>query len=266
MPDQKQPLSPLWIVLYLTLHLLWQQFFATRGGYVILPFSFLTIFVLIGSRRGFHETVEQLFGRWLPTRADLSIGAAFIMATVALRLLAGRCFGISAERREFQAVVDLVAVAPVDEELIFRGLFLGILLVRLPRHPWVAVFWSAAIFLGLHSYAGDDVPAIAGVFSLGLLCGSAYATTRCVPLCIVCHSVYNGLTWWTDSPRIMTLSAVLQGLGFFVFGGAAIAWLLRLYIRKKRCGGTAQQNGAGNRSQPVEPPPSQTPWLAGSGG
>lgn len=179
-------------------------------------------------------TGERLIGRWLPERGDLPIAIAFILATFVLRLLIGRCFGLTPAPKQLAMVADLSVWAPLSEELICRGLFLGILLAHLPRQPWAAVIWSAAIFLGFHSYAGDDVPAVVSVFTLGLLCGSAYATTRCVPLCIACHALYNSLTWWVDAPRIMTLSAVLWGLGLFVFGAAIIGWLLKIFITRQR--------------------------------
>ena len=228
---------------------------------MLVPCSFLTLFVVRGIRRDWNETIEQLFGRLLPRRADMPIALGFVLAAVALRLLLGRCFGLSPEPRNAGVMLDLLVLAPIDEELIFRGMFLGILLARFPRHPGAAVIWSAAIFLGLHGYAGDDVPAVAGVFSLGLLCGSAYVATRCVPVCIACHALYNTLTWWADTPRIMTLSSVLWGLGGFLLGATAIAWALHFFIKRKRCG-----SGAVNGIQSIESSPNETPSPAELGG
>jgi membrane protease YdiL (CAAX protease family) len=263
MPDQRRPFSPLWIVLYFTLHLLWRQFFpgsfSPSGGYLILPFSFLILLGLTAGSRGFGGTIEQIVGRWWPEGTDLSISVAFILAAVTLRVLLNWCFDFSGESRNPAVVADLAVLAPLNEELIFRGLFLGILLAYLPHRPRVAVIWSAAIFLGFHSYAGDNVPAIAGVFSLGLLCGSAFAITWCVPLCIACHALYNILGWWTDSSRIMTPSSIRWGLGFFVFGITVMAWLLQFFIKRQQWRTNAQPSGAANGSQPIEASPTQTP-------
>src|SRR5882762_3345516 len=192
MADRTKRSSPLWIVLYLTVLLLWRQFFPDTfypsGTYLILPFSFLALFIVVGLAHGqLAGTVRHVVGRWLPTRADLPIGVGFVLATLLLRRLLSRCFSVTPEPKQCAVVADLAVLAPLNEELIFRGIFLRILLARLPRARWIAVVWSAAIFLGSHLIAGSDVPAVAGVFSLGLLCGGAYAATRCVPLCVACH-------------------------------------------------------------------------------
>src|ERR1041385_1507340 len=194
-PNRRNSLSPLWIVLYITLHLLWRQFFPS-GLYLILPFSFLALFILVFVARGQSPGIsEHLIGRWLPRRADWPIGCGFIVGAGVLRLLLRWCFEVTPESKQLAVVADRAVFAPFNEELIFRGLFLGILLARLPRARPVAIGWSAAIFLSFHSIPGVDVPAILGILSLGLLCGAAYATTRCVPLCIVCHALFNVLQW-----------------------------------------------------------------------
>lgn len=246
MCDRAKSPSPLWIVLYLTLNLLWGQFFPNgffpSGPYLILPFSFLALFIIVGIARGqLAGTVKHLIGRWLPRRADLPIAVAFVMAALLVRVLLSRCFGLTPQPRQLPVVADLAALAPVNEELIFRGLFLGILLAWLPRARWVAVAWSAAIFLGFHSIAGGDVPEVALVFSFGLLSGAAYVATRCVPLCVACHVLFNVLTWCTDRPRDMDLPDVLLGLAFFVSGFAVIGWLLRVFIRRRRSAAAPNQ-------------------------
>src|SRR2546430_5274739 len=86
-PEGTKPLSPLWIVLYLTLHLLWRQFFAggffPSGPYLILPFSFLALFILVFVARGQSPAIaEHLIGRWLPRRADWPVAVAFIVAAI----------------------------------------------------------------------------------------------------------------------------------------------------------------------------------------
>ena len=241
MSNQQNPPSVLWIVLYVTLHLLWLKFLP-GAVYAILPFSFAVLFVLTRIGRGhLPGTVEHLIGRWLPERSDLPIAMAFILATLVLRVLVGRCFGVTPAPKQLTVVADLSVLAPLSEELICRGLFLGILLAQLPRHQLGAVIWSAVIFLGLHSYAGSNVPAVAGVLSLGLLCGATYAITRCVPLCVACHALFNTLGWWTDARRIMDLPAIMWGLGIFVSGVAVTGWSLKLFVRRQRCAGATQQ-------------------------
>jgi hypothetical protein len=73
--NRTKPLSLLWIVLYITLYLLWQQFFpgtfSPSGDYLILPFSFLAVFILSGAARGqLPGAVEHLIGRRRHNRAQ----------------------------------------------------------------------------------------------------------------------------------------------------------------------------------------------------
>jgi hypothetical protein len=81
----------------------------------------------------------------------------------------------------------LVVVAPVTEELLFRGIILRGLVGRCP--VWVALGLSAALFAFIHLNPWQMVTA----FVIGLTLGWVYLRTGSVWLCVVGHAINNGL-------------------------------------------------------------------------
>lgn len=86
--------------------------------------------------------------------------------------------------------VLVVLVAPLTEEIIFRGLILRGLLARWPA--WVAIVVSAALFTVMHFN-----PAQAPIaFALGLVLGWTYARTRSLGLCVLGHALNNAASFF----------------------------------------------------------------------
>ena len=87
-------------------------------------------------------------------------------------------------------LVSICVLAPVLEEMLFRGLVLRSFLGRYPR--WQAIGFSAILFgaahLNLYQFA-------VGVVS-GLLLGWLYERTRSLLPCIALHGFYNGAVTW----------------------------------------------------------------------
>jgi glutamate-5-semialdehyde dehydrogenase len=85
----------------------------------------------------------------------------------------------------WQGLVLAVIIAPVTEEVLFRGLILRGLLGR--WNPWVAILASSALFTVMHFN-----PAQAPIaFALGLVLGWVYVRTRSLGLCILGHALNN---------------------------------------------------------------------------
>jgi len=91
---------------------------------------------------------------------------------------------------QMQLLVGAVVIAPVTEELFFRGLLLGTL-VRHIRRLWPAVVISGAAFGLIHIAQPQSVlPLVTMVVVLGYLrlrCGSLWP-------CIVLHALFNART------------------------------------------------------------------------
>ena len=110
------------------------------------------------------------------------------------------------------AIIMAVLVAPITEEIIFRGILQGTL-VRFYRSRWAAIIASAAVFALFHlsvrenpalgETAISNVEAIPALFLLGLALGYAYEKSHSLYRPIVIHFFFNSLTmlvtWWSLS-------------------------------------------------------------------
>ena len=111
-------------------------------------------------------------------------------------------------------IVLAVVVAPVTEEIIFRGLMQGTL-SRLYRSRWLGIVVTAAIFAALHLTIKEEVAAgecslamletIPPLFFLGLVLGYAYEKSQSLyrPICI--HVGFNALSvvmLWINSSQV----------------------------------------------------------------
>jgi uncharacterized protein len=97
----------------------------------------------------------------------------------------------------------LVIVAPVTEELLFRGIILRGLLSR--HRPAVAVGLSSLLFALVHLNPWQFISA----FWLGVVFGWFYLRTGSINICILGHAISNGLfvfftTVPTDIPGLTT--------------------------------------------------------------
>jgi hypothetical protein len=92
-----------------------------------------------------------------------------------------------AAERPWAGAVLLVLVAPITEELLFRGIILAGLLARY-RAP-AAILISTLLFMLVHLNPWQ----FAGAGGLGLMAGWLYARTRSVVPCILVHMVQNGM-------------------------------------------------------------------------
>lgn len=154
-----------------------------------------------------------LYAKALPYRALFHPSSASVRATIlllvppvallipALVLLAGELnnfllgiFPISAwERQAFEsmasgsvpAVTAVCLLAPVIEEMLFRGVFLRSFLAQYPRG--MAIGASALIFGVAHL----NVYQFAIAFVLGLIAGWLYERSRSLIPCIALHALYN---------------------------------------------------------------------------
>lgn len=88
-----------------------------------------------------------------------------------------------------------VVMAPIFEELVFRGLLLGCLLAR-GWNPWLAVAVTSAAFAGIHSQY--YLPGLTSVFIGGLLFGWLRIMSNGLAAPILAHSAMNGWVFFED--------------------------------------------------------------------
>jgi membrane protease YdiL (CAAX protease family) len=93
--------------------------------------------------------------------------------------------------RPLLGFIMLCVVAPVLEEIIFRGVLLTGLLRN--YRPWVAIGQTALLFGLIHM----NPLQIVGAGLLGLSLGWLYYRTRSLLLCMVMHALNNFMAFWS---------------------------------------------------------------------
>jgi hypothetical protein len=129
-------------------------------------------------------------------------------------------------------VLFAVVIAPVLEEMLFRGVILRGFLRRYSRT--FAILWSAALF----GIAHLNLYQMATALTLGIVSGWLYERCRSLWPCILLHACYNGFVtgyyaWLVDHPNAQTSgpSAVFMG---GAFGAAILGALILLTLLQRR--------------------------------
>ncbi len=123
------------------------------------------------------------------------------------------------------SIVLICLIAPVVEEMLFRGIILRSFLRQYP--PGVAIVHSAAVFGMAHLNVYQFMLA----FLLGLLLGKLYERTRSLLPGMLVHGCYNTgvtiLAWQSERSEWSTVADwSMQWSVFAVASGGAGAWLL----------------------------------------
>jgi uncharacterized protein len=137
------------------------------------------------------------------------------------------------------SIAGLILVAPVLEELLFRGIILRGLLSR--YKPWQAILASALIFGAAHMNLYQFV----GAGLMGLVLGWLYLRFRSTFPCILLHGAYNG--------TLLMLSILGDNSGAEAFDiPAGVAWSIAFACAL--LGGTAIRYLGRRAHASVEPP------------
>ena len=91
-----------------------------------------------------------------------------------------------------------VVLAPIGEEVIFRGL-LQSMFRRYLKSPWMAIIFASVVFAGIHVLA--DVKSLPALFALSLALGYNYERTGRLLAPILIHMIFNAVmitVWLTN--------------------------------------------------------------------
>ena len=139
------------------------------------------------------------------------------------------------------AIALVCVIAPVLEEMLFRGVILRAFLLRYP--PGTAIVHSAAIFGLAHMNIYQFVSALA----MGLVLGWLYERTRSLLPCIVLHAASNTtIVWLSQTAQAEDSGADMPILLSLLVSVAAMVWLVkRLGWPSAASAGQASKPGQG---------------------
>ncbi len=174
---------------------------------VILPAQFLAMLAalwFVSSRKG--NGLVSDFGRlvpvprdWAAVLAGLGLSWVFGLMTYELVSLADRTESQQVIVREIEGsaglglrvliVLGTAVLAPVAEEMLFRGLLLRALLRRMDAGP--AVFISAGVFGLAHLTDPGAWLAVPGLVALGVVFGVLAIRSGSLAQSMLVHALYN---------------------------------------------------------------------------
>jgi membrane protease YdiL (CAAX protease family) len=185
------------ILSYLCLHEVWRRFIFGDNVFVFLRTLFM-IGVAVYCR-GIAPDIRlaELFGVGKLNLVSAKVLAAFLPLCVGFRILfhyefvlpTGDFIHLMTESGiNFGSFLSNCVIAPVNEELLFRGLFLSILLSKLKEPSVFAIVLSALVFANCHDIDGRTFIV---TFTLGIILGCAYQCSRSVVVCAILHLAWN---------------------------------------------------------------------------
>ncbi|MEN6307416.1 MAG: type II CAAX endopeptidase family protein [Anaerohalosphaeraceae bacterium] len=185
--------------------------FVQYMGLTVLDIGMLAFFLLV-VKFAFVRGLRGFGLNWRKIPKDLGWGAVNLAAIYPVVLLAlyltvavGKLFaGPEFELQKHQTLVEMnqtipmwmrmslvlfaVAIVPVFEEVLFRGLIQSTLTAYLPS-PWMSIGITSALFAGLH-YGTHSV----GIFVLACCLGYAYERSGSLWRPIFIHILFNSIS------------------------------------------------------------------------
>lgn len=192
-PERPFPrtLSATWVVFYLVLF--WLYLYLVRfddipNRFLIFDGLFLlATAVVVGRHGGAREVYAYFVGRLLPARRAWTTAFLLLVVTGLAFYAIGWGQAGEVERPD----LDRLVLAPVSEEVVFRGVLLAALLCHPTAARWAMILLSALLFASCHGV--EDGWRLLRLTTLGVICGCAYVLTRSVPFCALCHVFWNAM-------------------------------------------------------------------------
>ena len=192
--NKQADLSGLILGLYLIFAITWGRISAFSYGGHIRDFLFIVVTVIyVFKISDIRSASTLLFGDKHPFE-NLRLGLITI-GIYCVFWLAGRVIleflgeYSTAPDLSLHTILSTWLVAPVVEELLFRGLFITALLSHFPRRPLLAVALAAAVFTVIHQWNPIWKPA--PLFLSGCFFGWLFLRTRSILYPIAAHSFSN---------------------------------------------------------------------------
>lgn len=180
---------------YIVGHLLWIK--VVKGDYSLAFFRCIFIAVLCGIlvlNRQTSRIKIALIGEGTFSRKDMPDLIVYLSIIVFLRIAWMFVFEHSLTLFTRRTLFDNCILAPINEEIVFRGVILGCLLYSFSGHKWRSIIVSSLIFYVFHEEP-FSIKYFVALFVSGLLLGHCYYRLRNVIPCIALHIVWNSLSF-----------------------------------------------------------------------
>lgn len=176
------------------------------GVSMLMFFSFLLVLYMRIYREMDPAEMFGLKSLSIPAALGIAAGsflAVWLVIVVAINVLKTHAFGGVWPDESSQAAVETfrkagsplykvllgmvaVIIAPLMEEIIFRGFLYGV--VKRFTDRWFSMFFTALFFAAVHQHVGSLFP----LFLLAMGLAIAYEATGCLLVPIFMHAIFNG--------------------------------------------------------------------------
>jgi membrane protease YdiL (CAAX protease family) len=175
------PVDCRFILAYLGIFLFWKQLVYGPFSYVYLRLIFIVLFIAICRAQGLPKRIFSLgcTGAWIK----------WIALTAVVRMGLKLFLPYSSSAISSAGFWADVVVAPINEEIFFRGIILGIML-RAFEGQIANIALVTLLFVGGHSGLNDGMTLLS-LMTLGALLTLCSVKSGSVVLCIICHSIWN---------------------------------------------------------------------------
>ncbi len=162
---------------------------AVTGGLVVVPRALAGLRLAPPSGLGRSLLIGLLVAipAWIGATL-LAALAAVVLQAIGFREGTGLVEEVLGRGDPTVLLLAVVVVAPVAEELFFRGVVFNAW--QREYGPRAALFGSAALFAAIHASLFSLVP----IFALGLALAVVYRSTRSLPATMVMHGAFNAIS------------------------------------------------------------------------
>jgi membrane protease YdiL (CAAX protease family) len=159
------------------------------GGLVVAPRALAGVRLLPATRpwRGVAVGLALAIPAWVGVSLLANLAAAVLRA-LGFEQDTGIVDAVMNRADPTVIVLAVVLVAPIAEELFFRGVVYNAW--EREHGTWAAVFGSAALFAAIHASLYLLLP----IFVLGIVLALVYRSTRSLPAVMVLHAGFNAIT------------------------------------------------------------------------
>ena len=184
------------IIIYLVLELFFYLFVFIDYNSFILRALFVAAIVLYlwwYSQNPWHTIRLHLIGPGRPITRDvwITLGGLVVILLVVRAIIKG----LTTYQLDFTITdfIEQVILPPISEEIVFRGVFLGIFLTFWKDRIHSSVHLTALIFAVAHF--PEFIIQFIWIYIGGLIYGYAYAKTRAIYFPILLHALWNVLAF-----------------------------------------------------------------------